>query len=57
MVTQRICSEYGLQYILSLIDSDIPKNVEDPNQEFPMDAVCLNLNDLDDSGKLFMRSF
>lgn len=57
MVTQRICSEYGLQYILSLIDSDIPKNVEDSNQEFPMDAVCLNLNDLDDNGKLFMRSF
>lgn len=57
MVTQRICSEYGLQYILSLIDSDIPKNVEDSNQEFPMDAVCLNLNDLDDSGKLFLRSF
>ena len=57
MVTQRICSEYGLQYILSLIDSDIPKNAEDSNQEFPMDAVCLNLNDLDDSGKLFMRSF
>lgn len=57
MVTQRICSEYGLQYILSLIDSDIPKNVEDSNQEFPIDAVCLNLNDLDDSGKLFMRSF
>jgi uncharacterized protein YydD (DUF2326 family) len=57
MVTQRICSEYGLQYILSLIDSDIPKNIEDSNQEFPMDAVCLNLNDLNDSGKLFMRSF
>lgn len=57
MVTQRICSEYGLQYILSLIDSDIPKNVEDSNQEFPKDAVCLNLNDLDDRGKLFMRSF
>ena len=57
MVTQRICSEYGLQYILSLIDSDIPKNVEDASQEFPMDSVCLNLNDLDDSGKLFMRSF
>jgi len=56
-VTQRICSEYGLQYILSLIDSDIPKNVEDTNQEFPMDSVCLNLNDLDDNGKLFMRSF
>lgn len=57
MVTQRICSEYGLQYILSLIDSDIPKNVKESCQEFPMDAVCLNLNDMDDDGKLFKRSF
>ena len=57
LVTQRICYEYGLQYILSLIDSDIPKNVEESNQEFPMESVCLNLNDLDDNGKLFMRSF
>ena len=56
-VKQRICYEYGLQYILSLIDSDIPKNVEESNQEFPMESVCLNLNDLDDNGKLFMRSF
>lgn len=57
MVTQQICSGYGLQYILSLIDSDVPKEIEESNQEFPMDSVCLNLNDLDDSGKLFMRSF
>ena len=55
--TQRICSEYGLQYILSLIDSDIPQNIEAPNLEFPMDTICLDLNDIDDSGKLFMRSF
>ena len=56
-ITQRICSEYGLQYILSLIDSDIPQNIEAPNLEFPMDTICLELNDIDDSGKLFMRSF
>lgn len=56
-VTQRICSEYGLQYILSLIDSDIPKNLEEINWQFPMDAVCLALNDIDDNGKLFLRSF
>lgn len=57
MVTQRICHEYGLQYILSLIDSDIPHDVEELGQEFPLDSVCLRLNDLDDNGKLFMRSF
>lgn len=56
-ITQRICSEYGLQYILSLIDSDIPQNIEAPNLEFPIDTICLDLNDIDDSGKLFMRSF
>lgn len=55
--TQRICSEYGLQYILSLIDSDIPKNIEGIDYQFPADTVCLNLNDLDDNGKLFKRSF
>lgn len=57
VVTQRICSEYRLQYILSLIDSDIPNNIEEPIQEFPMDSVCLKLNDLDENGKLFMRNF
>lgn len=56
-VTQRVCSEYGLQYILSLIDSDIPKCVGDVDHEFPMRAVCLNLDDLDDNSKLFLRSF
>ncbi|MDE5610600.1 MAG: DUF2326 domain-containing protein, partial [Odoribacter sp.] len=54
--TQRICSEYGLQYILSLIDSDIPKDT-DCSQVFPTDSVCLNLDDLNDNGKLFKRSF
>lgn len=54
--TQRICSEYGLQYILSLIDSDIPKDT-DGSQVFPTNSVCLNLDDLNDDGKLFKRSF
>lgn len=57
LATQRICDEYGLQYILSLIDSDIPKNVEGNDYEFPMSSVCLNLSDLNDEGKLFKRSF
>ena len=56
-LTQRVCSEYGLQYILSLIDSDIPKCVGDVDHKFPMRAICLNLDDLDDNGKLFLRSF
>lgn len=56
-VTQRICEEYGLQYILTLIDSDIPGVADGTSSEFPIDAVCLSLHDKDDSGKLFKRSF
>jgi uncharacterized protein YydD (DUF2326 family) len=56
-VTQRICNKNGLQYILSLIDSDIPSDTNNSEFVFPSDAVCLNLNDQDDSGKLFLRSF
>lgn len=55
--TQRICDEYGLQYILSLIDSDIPIVTTSEEFIFPSDVVCLNLNDEDDNGKLFLRSF
>ena len=55
--TQRICSEYGLQYILTLIDSDIPEPTGNVTYQFPKEAVCLHLNDKDDSGKLFGRSF
>lgn len=57
IATKRICSEKGLQYILSLIDSDVPKNEEGRDYQFPADSVCLNLDDVDDNGKLFMRSF
>lgn len=56
-VTQQICSEYGLQYVLTLIDSDIPKNTEGTGFHFPAESVCLNLDDTNDNGKLFLRSF
>lgn len=56
-VTQRICAKYGLQYILTLIDSDIPNSTGNVTYQFPIGSVCLNLNDKDDSGKLFGRSF
>lgn len=56
-VTQRICQEYNLQYILTIIDSDIPHEKEDNTMMFPTNAVCLELNDKDDNGKLFETSF
>lgn len=56
-VTQRICNEYGLQYILTIINSDIPANTNGTDGEFPYSSVCLELSDIDDSGKLFGISF
>lgn len=54
---RRICSEYKLQYILTLIDSDLPKDENGNILYFSDDEVCLRLNDRDDSGKLFKKSF
>jgi uncharacterized protein YydD (DUF2326 family) len=54
---RRMCSEYDLQYILTLIDSDLPKDENGNIIEFPDNEVCLRLHDRDDGGKLFKKSF
>lgn len=56
-VIQRLCKEYNLQYILTLIDSDIPRDIKGDGYKFPIAAICLNLDDKNDQGKLFERSF
>lgn len=56
-VTQRLCKEYNLQYILTLIDSDIPRDIKGDGYKFPIAAICLNLDDKNNQGKLFERSF
>ena len=56
-VTQRLCKEYNLQYILTLIDSDIPRDIRSDGYKFPIGSICLNLDDKNDQGKLFERSF
>ncbi len=52
-----ICREFDLQYILSLIDSDIPTDESGEKYAFSEAEICLELNDRDDSGKLFLHSF
>ncbi len=54
---RKICSDYKLQYILTLIDSDLPKDENNNIINFPDNEVCLKLHDRDDSGKLFKKSF
>jgi uncharacterized protein YydD (DUF2326 family) len=52
-----ICKEYNLQYIMTLIDSDIPRDELDNKMAFPDKEIVLRLHDRDDSGRLFKTSF
>lgn len=52
-----ICEENNLQYVLSLIDSDVPTDEKGEKYIFTDTEICLELNDRDDSGKLFLHSF
>ncbi len=54
---RRICKEHKLQYILTLIDSDLPEDKTGRILHFSESEVCLKLHDRDDSGKLFKKSF
>lgn len=51
---KQICTENNIQYILTLIDSDLPKNNIDIISE---KDICLRLHDEDENGKLFLSSF
>ena len=52
-----ICSKYNLQYIVTLIDSDLPRDENGNIIMFSENEICLRLYDKDDSGKLFKKSF
>jgi uncharacterized protein YydD (DUF2326 family) len=54
---RHICKEHNLQYILTVIDSDIPRDELDNKVVFPDDEIVLKLHDRDDSGRLFKMAF
>jgi uncharacterized protein YydD (DUF2326 family) len=45
---------FDLQYIITLIDSDLPKDMLDLIED---KDICLRLNDKNNSGKLFLDCF
>ncbi len=53
-LVKKFCEKYDIQYIVTLIDSDLPK--EKPDLIDDKD-ICLRLNDKDKDGKLFLNSF
>ena len=52
-----LCRENDLQYIMTLIDSDIPRDELDNLVPFSDSEIILRLNDRDDAGRLFEKSF
>lgn len=52
------CEKYNIQYILTLIDSDIPRDIQENKIEFDKNEVILELNDDGEKGRLFkMQTF
>lgn len=53
-LVRSFCKRYNIQYIFSSIEDDIPSDIL---KDFTAEEKCLELNDKDDSGKLFGFSF
>lgn len=54
---REICLKHNIQHILTLIDSDLPKDENNNVVYFLKKEICLELNDKDDKGRLFEISF
>ncbi|MBP9700255.1 DUF2326 domain-containing protein [Candidatus Woesebacteria bacterium] len=55
-LVRKIIAQHNLQYILSVIDSDIPLDYPE-FANFSQNEIVMSLHDEDDSGKLFKISF
>ena len=53
-IVKKYCNNYGIQYIFSTIEDDLPNDI---HNSFHPNEICLELNDVDDSGKLFGFSY
>lgn len=51
------CTKYNIQYILSIIKDDLPRDDKDNSIVFTEDEIIMELHDKDNTGKLFMTSF
>ena len=51
------CTKYSIQYILSIIKDDLPRDENDNSIMFTDEEIIMELHDKDDSGKLFKTSF
>lgn len=56
-IVREICEENDLQYLLTVIDSDIPRDEFNKSIVFKAGEIVLRLHDRDDTGRLFKIAF
>ena len=52
-LVREYCEKFNLQYIMTLIEDDLPRDAEDKKLPFPEAEIVRELHDRDDSGRLF----
>jgi uncharacterized protein YydD (DUF2326 family) len=52
-VVKELCEQDGMQYILTVIDADIPRDISDKPIHFAPNEIILNLFEGEDKGRLF----
>ena len=50
---RNLCKDYGIQYILTVIDSDLPRDEQDNKLLFKETEIVRSLHDDGDDGRLF----
>lgn len=49
----RYCKDFKLQYVLTVIDADLPRGIDDARIPFPKDSIVREFHDAGDNGRLF----
>lgn len=52
-VVREFCGEFGLQYIMTVIDADLPRDEHDAKVQFPSETIVRTLHEGGDEGRLF----
>lgn len=55
--SRKICKDFGLQHIITIIDSDLPYNPDGTLFELKEEEICLTLSDKNSEDKLFTIEF
>ena len=52
-IIRETCTDFGIQYILTLIDPDLPRDEQDQRIEFDESEIVRELHDDGEDGRLF----